>query len=231
MTVNWLRRTCVLAALASAALLAACGSGTIESQLRPSRIISFGDGLSDVGQTSNAQIANARYTVNDGSTNIWAQQLAASYGLPLTSAASGGLGFAQGNARVVEATDAAGGTAPSIKAQIDAFLASGSFGANDLVLVNGGISDIVAQTEAFRAGALTSEQLLVNVDQAGKDLGAQVRRLVSAGAKFVVVVGAYGLGKSPYASDIGQTALLDKLSFAGESGINRPRSFNEALLT
>ena len=59
MTRNWLRRTLVLAACASAALLAACGSSTVESAVTPTRIVSFGDALSDVGY------AGKRYTIND----------------------------------------------------------------------------------------------------------------------------------------------------------------------
>jgi outer membrane lipase/esterase len=225
MTTLWSRRGVLTAACATAAALAGCGSSTIESALTPSRIISFGDGFSDLGQAGAS-----RYTVNDGSVNVWAQQFASSYGLTLASVADGGLSYARGNARVTNPVDAAGGAAQSITAQIDTFLASNTFGANDVVLVNGGISDIVAQTQSFLGGAITNEQLLVNVDQAGKDLGAQVRRLVTAGAKYVVVVGSYGLGRSPWATAIGQTALLDKLSYSGETGASRPRAFNEALL-
>jgi outer membrane lipase/esterase len=226
MTSLWSRRGVLTAACATAAAaLAGCGSSTIESALVPSRIISFGDGFSAMGAAGAS-----RYTVNDGSVNIWAQQVASSYGLPLASVADGGTSYARGNARVNNAVDAAGGTAPSIAAQIDAFLATSTFGANDLVLVNGGISDIVYQTQLFVNGTITNEQLLVNVDQAGRDLGAQVQRLVAAGAKSVVVTGAYGMGRSPWAAAIGQAALLNKLSYAGETGAGRPRSFNEALL-
>ena len=43
MSRNWLRRAVLVAASAASLLLAACGSGTIESQLTPARIIVFGD--------------------------------------------------------------------------------------------------------------------------------------------------------------------------------------------
>lgn len=226
MTPLWSRRSVLTAACATAAAaLAGCGSSTIESALAPSRIVSFGDGFSALGSAGAS-----RNTVNDGSVNIWAEQLAASYGMTLASVADGGLGYAQRNARVNNAVDAAGGAALSVAAQIDAFVAADAFGANDLVLVNGGISDIVYQTQLFQNNTITGEELLVNVDQAGRDLGAQIQRLVAAGAKYVVVVGAYGMGRSPWATAIGQNALLDKLSYAGETGRGRPRSFNEALL-
>ena len=94
MTSKWLRRTMVLAACASAALLTACGSSTVDSAVTPTRIVSFGDALSDVGY------AGKRYTINDGSTNIWAQQFAASYGRTLETSSAGGAGYARGNARL-----------------------------------------------------------------------------------------------------------------------------------
>ena len=50
MAANWMRRSLVVAACASAALLAACGSSTTESALSPTRFITFGDGLTDAGQ-------------------------------------------------------------------------------------------------------------------------------------------------------------------------------------
>ena len=61
MAFQWMRR--VLLALAPAALLAlaACGGGTIESQFKPTRMVVFGDALSDEGNTGT------RYTVNDPS--------------------------------------------------------------------------------------------------------------------------------------------------------------------
>ena len=63
MAANWMRRTVLVAACASAALLAACGSSSTESAVRPERFIAFGDALTDVGQKGS------RYTVNDGSVN------------------------------------------------------------------------------------------------------------------------------------------------------------------
>ena len=109
MAVNWLRRSVLAAAGVSAAmLLAGCGSSTIESALKPERFIAFGDGLSDVGQVNGA-----RYTINDGSVNNWAQQLAATYGITLTPVSTGGTSYAQGNARVTAHPDAAGSASAS----------------------------------------------------------------------------------------------------------------------
>jgi len=216
---NWLRRITMLAACASVALLAGCGS-SVESALTPSRFISFGDAFSDVGNIS----ASNKYTVNDGSVNNWTQQLAADYSRSIAPSNSGGLGYAQGNARITVTPDAAGNsTTKTVTQQIDAFLASNTLQSDDVVLINGGISDIVAEWAAMTAGTETQAQMTANVTQAAKDLGAQVQRLVSAGAKHVVVVGTYDLSGSPWAAAIGQPRLNSLLS---TTTVN----FNNALL-
>lgn len=209
------RRGFLLAA-GAASVLTACGSGTIESALTPKRFISFGDGFSDVGQNGS------RYTVNDGSFNIWTAQLANSFGLGLMAVSAGGTSYAQGNARVTNTTDAAGKTTTlSVTQQIDKFLATGSFGLTDVVLINGGISDTIAEMAALNAGTQTSAQMITNVGQAGVDLANQIQRLVKAGAKYVVVAGAYNMGKSPWA--IANTAQTVNISTASAK-------FNEQLL-
>lgn len=207
MSSHWMRRGLLALASASALLVAACGSGSIESQLQPSRIVVFGDGFSDVGQTGK------RYTVNDNGINMWTQEVAASFGITLVPVAAGGTAYATLNARIGAKPDAAGSsTTPTVVEQIDTFLAGNAPTGNDLVIVGGGISDIVAEMGQLNAGTQTSEQMLADVRQAGRDLGTQVRRLVAAGATHVVVVGTYDLGVSPWAKATGQTSLLSEAS-------------------
>lgn len=215
MSTNWLRRGVFAAACVSAALVASCGGGKIESALVPARIISVGDGLSDLGRTGS------RYTVNDGTTNIWTAQVAALFGRSLTTVDAGGTSYAQGNARVAAKPDAAGNAAtPTVTEQVDAFLAGDAPGANDIVLLNGGYGDIIAEVAAQNAGTQSGATTAANVQQAGRDLGALVRRMVQAGGKYVVVAGVYNLGRSPWAIGTGQAGLLQDLS----------TKFNEALL-
>jgi outer membrane lipase/esterase len=209
MSCLWMRRAVLALASASALLLAACGSGTIESQLSPTRIVAFGDAFSDLGQNGS------RYTVNDNTVNVWTQELAFSFGLNLTTASAGGTSYATGSARVSKTPDAVGSSAtPTITGQIDTFLSRDAITPNDLVLVNGGIDDIIAEDAQVRAGTQTREQMLANVGQAGRDLAAQVRRLVDAGAQHVVVVGPYDLSKSLWAINSQQTDLLYQASTA-----------------
>ncbi|WP_298213314.1 SGNH/GDSL hydrolase family protein [Acidovorax sp.] len=214
MAANWMRRTVMVAACASAALLAACGSSTTESAISPQRFIAFGDALSDVGQNGS------RYTVNDGSVNNWTLQVANNYGKPLTSVSAGGTSYATGNARVNAKPDAAGNTSTrTITEQIDAFLAGGSFVNTDLVIVSGGISDVIAGMAAVNAGTQTEAAMVAAARKAGEDLAAQVRRLVTAGAKYVVVTGTYDLSKTPWAKTIGREALLTNASSRFNDGL------------
>lgn len=212
MAFQWMRRAVMALASASLLGLAACGSGTIESQLEPTTIIAFGDAFSDI----NTQ----KYTVNDTSTNNWTQVVAVGFGGNLASVAAGGTSYAVGNARISQHPDAAGNAStPTVTEQISTFLASHAFGEKDLVLINGGFSDIIYETMAANAGTITSDQALANVRQAGRDLGTQVRRLVQSGAKHVIVMGVYDLAKTPWGANF-QTALVAQAS----------ARFNEELL-
>ena len=214
MAANWMRRTVLAAACASAALLAACGSSTTESAIAPERFIAFGDALTDVGQTGT------RYTVNVGSINNWTLELAAKYGKPLAAATAGGQSYAVGNARVSAKPDAAGQAAtPTITEQIDAYLASRSFGGSDVVLLSGGISDVIAGMAAVQAGTMTDADMVAAARQAGVDYAAQVRRLVTAGAKYVVVTGTYDLSKTPWAKAINRESLLHDASSRFNEGL------------
>ncbi len=215
MTGNALRRVLLALACATAALLSSCGGSTIASTLVPSRMIAFGDGMSDVGE-----VGGRRWTVNDGSVNIWAQQVAASYGMTLVAADQGGWGFARGGTRVAD-----------INAQIDAFVARSTFATNDVVMISAGVEDIKDQMDLYLAGNLAYQQLLDNVNQIGKDYGAVVQRLVNLGAKHILATGVYGLGVSPYARAVNQETLLNQLSYEGpKTCAGCPRSFNESFL-
>jgi phospholipase/lecithinase/hemolysin len=207
MSRNWLRRGVLLAACAASLLLAACGSGTIESQLSPTRVVAFGDGFADLGQQG------PRYTVNDATLNNWTDQVAFGFGLPLLAVSKGGKSYATGHARVVAKPDDVGNNAtPTVKEQIDSFLATDTVGANDLFIVNAGTSDLIAGGRQVQSGTQTAEQLVASARQAGRDLAAQTRRLVDAGAKFVVVVGPYNLGRSPWSTAAGLTTALETAS-------------------
>jgi phospholipase/lecithinase/hemolysin len=216
MPLKRLRRALLALACVSSALLASCGGGDIVSQFNPGRLVVFGDAFSDLGQNGT------RYTVNgSGGVDNWTQQLASRYGLSVAARNAGGTSYATGSARVAAKPDAAGNAAtPTVAEQVDAFLGAGSFSATDLVVVSGGVGDLIAEGAAAMAGTQTADQAQAAVEQAGRNLGAQVRRVVDAGATHVVVVGPYNLGRSPWARAAGQQGLMENLT----------TRFNEALL-
>ncbi|WP_326535630.1 SGNH/GDSL hydrolase family protein [Pseudorhodoferax sp.] len=215
--ISWRRTVAAMALCASAALLAACGSSSTESALTPERLISFGDAFSDVGQANGV-----KYTVNDTATNHWLQQLASRYGRTITASASGGQGYARSNARIKEKPDAIGNAdTPTLTEQIDAFLAGGgAFAGNDLVIINGGLADVLTEGKAFLAGTQTDADMVAHAQQAGRDLAEQARRLITAGAKQLVVVGTINLGATPWGQNSGQVGALRNASLR----------FNEAFL-
>jgi phospholipase/lecithinase/hemolysin len=215
MIATWSLRAALIAAGAALSLLAGCGSSTTASALTPTRVIAFGDAFSDVGQSG------AKYTVNDGSVNNWLNEVTTLFGLTVTPVSAGGTGYARGLARVNTSTNAAGQTGTlSVSQQVDAFLASDKFGADDLVFINGGMSDIVAEMNAVTAGTQTQAQMQTNVQKAGHDLANQVIRLVDNGANYVVVMGTYNLGQTPWSTAIAQNAVLSSMS----------TKFNESML-
>lgn len=205
MTSLWSRRAVLTAACAgiAGAALTACGSGTVASAIKPTRFVSVGDGFSDIGQTGHV------FTVNDG-TLLWTQQLASYYNLTLTAASAGGFSYAQGHAMIDGADTASGTNAPSVASQISTLLARTTLVNEDLVLVSGGIADIVNAVKATGISAATTDA----VKAAGKKQAEQVRRLVNAGATHVVVAGVYNLGISPWALRQNLAQGLQDLSVA-----------------
>ena len=195
-----LNRFAFFITLGCAALLSACGSGSTFEPLNPTRVISFGDGLSDLGNSATG----GRFTVNDGSQNIWIERVASSYGKTITAQISGGLGYASGGSGV-----------SAIAAQITAFL-PGNIGKSDLLIIDAGVSELAAL-----ATANPTDNAALNAAAAasGRALAAQVLRLTNAGAKHVVIANAPDLGRTPFASLQTRTVALTAAS----------RIFNDSL--
>jgi outer membrane lipase/esterase len=197
---HFLRRTALLASLCATVWVASCGGGTSTvDPLVPARFIAFGDGLTDVGFTSGV-----RYTVNDNSANsIWAETVAASYGLTFTAQSAGGQGWARGNALI----NSSGGPVLSVAEQITQYLAGNSIGDNDVHILNAGTTDMFALLAQYKAGTMTGAGVLAAATQAGKDYANQVKRLADAGGKHVVFIGVYDIGKTPASLAVTQPTL------------------------
>ncbi|MDR0274626.1 MAG: GDSL family lipase [Burkholderiaceae bacterium] len=206
----WTRRAALALVCGGAVLLPACGSSSVYRAIKPARFISVGDGFADVGQNGY------RFTINDGTLN-WTQQLAANYGLTLTSSTEGGWSYAQGYAHVATPDTTSGANAPSVQSQIDTMLARVTFADTDIVLVGGGIADIV---DAVAATGISSDTTRT-VQAAGAALGGQVNRLVNAGAKYVVVAGVYDLGISPWGRALNQDKAIKDLTDAYNTALKQ----------
>lgn len=189
--------------VASSALLSACGSGSTFEPLKPTRVASFGDGLSDVGQTGG------RFTVNDGTASIWVERVATSYGNTLTAKISGGLGFAQGKSLIDTGAN-------SVADQITAFLGANTIGARDLLIIDAGVAQLAAL-----AIANPTDNAALNAAAAasGRALAAQVQRLTAAGGKHVVIASAPDLGKTPFAAAQSRAAALTAATRAFNDGL------------
>jgi phospholipase/lecithinase/hemolysin len=73
--------------------------------------------------------------------------------------------------------------------------------------------------QAYRSGAITSDQLIANARQAGQDLAAQAKRVEASGATHIVLVGAYDLSKTPWGISTNQQGVLTSATTAFNTGL------------
>lgn len=214
MKFNWKRSAQLLAVAAATAVLAACGSSSVESSFSPDRVVSFGDGTADLGQTGT------RYTVNNsGNTENWSEQVAMNYGTRLIAAKNGGTAYAQVNSRIDQLPDAVGNAdGMTVAKQIDAFLAHNSFTGGDLVLISAGMSDVIVQAMAVQNNEISEGQAIDNMKAAGAALVPQVQKILNNGASHVVVLGVYKVGSGPWAYQKANEGFINELSKAFNVG-------------
>ena len=228
------RPTTALAALAALVLgtagLASCGGGTQVQTFAATRIIALGDESSVINPDGSKYTHNA--VVLDNSTTpptpttaidcvgspLWIQAVATAYGLvfpqcnPAAVAAPTSRIYAVNGAKVAD-----------LAGQIDQHIANGGFVDTDLVTIMVGPNDIVAQFAQYPT--VGEAQLGDALEQAGKDLAAQVNRVADLGAK-VLIATVPNMGLAPFAGDrsAGSTntgpGVLTRLSLR----------FNDALL-
>jgi phospholipase/lecithinase/hemolysin len=239
----WLRVARGSIACAALALLAACGGGGGSSTASSStptggvslKTVSFGDSLSDAGTYAwyaRANFGGGQFTTNGNGSAVWTQDVAAYYGDTLTPARNGGfsltaetdaggLGFAEGGARVALTPGVGAPTlsATPITTQIANYLAEyKSFNSNNLVLIQGGPNDIfiAAATIAASGGnATVVGQQVAAIQNAAITLVGAVGTLLQNGATKIVLVNVPDIGKTPQglaSADGG--ALLTQLSQA-----------------
>ena len=226
MAANWMRRTFVAAACASAALLAACGSSSTESAISPQRFIAFGDGLADVGQKGSS------YTINDGSINNWMLRISSNYGGTLKPVSAGGLSYAQGNARVTATPDAAGNAAtPTVTQQIDQFLAANKFADTDLVMLSAGASDGNSTVRALRGSAPSGVNLVICFHERARASANTSSRSPGLPMRSAASMACCSSGICVIAVSATPAACSARAMIRGTSSPSRPRRLSSRLTT
>lgn len=212
-------------ALAATLGLGACGGSTSRVEdFKPTRMVVFGDELSQLGQGTASEPLGSKYGHNQvdattgalacASSPLWVQSLASSFGL--TFAECGGTA---GSATAVMRA-AYGARVADVTAQFAAFDATDVLNSTTLVTVMAGLHDVLDAYAAFDSGALTRDQALAQVAGQGVALGNLVNRMADNGSQGRIVYATMpDLGLSPYAiaekaahSDIDRQQLLTELS-------------------
>lgn len=219
---QWASRAMTAAALG---LLAACGSSSKYDEFIPTRIVSVGDQVSYLGDASLSPAFSDRFTVNnlasETTINNWVLQLAASYGLSTDLSPTN-------PSRSIEArADAVSNRVTDLSTQ----LATVTPRSGDMLVVSGGMADILAMADAVANGTLSTTQALADIATAGSNLQDFVLGQVG-NYKHILVINAYDLKNSPYA--------VNK-TFAAGSGLttttfqqllhDMTRAFNTALIS
>ncbi len=166
------------------------------------RLVSFGDSLSDNGNlytaTGNPPAPyNKRYT-ND---QVWAEYIAGtmqSYFGPASSVNTGSVDYAWGGARSDLAANS-NGPIPGTPAQIAAFRAKGgTFGAGDVVSMWAGANDIFQALPGAATNPSTAASVMTSASvTAAGNVATQVGTLAGYGAKTIVVFNLPDLGQTP----------------------------------
>jgi outer membrane lipase/esterase len=230
-----------------------------------SNVYFFGDSLSDSGAYAPILAfpllpSNARFTTNPGT--VWTDNLGASYGKAVTPgyaawqteelpANAGGFtpigsgnNFAVGGARVslqpgnLSNNPLLEPSIPSVRIQVNDFLARGPLDSKALYAVMGGSNDIFVQATAVGPQSMISVEAATNAARpaivtAANDFVAQIARLQAAGARNLMVIGLPDIGMTPvatYAANNGApntrqllsnlTAIYDAQQAAGLAGKN-----------
>jgi len=173
-------------------------------------VVSFGDSLSDCGAFGFKPTTAPSPTWNQLVAKHYGYDLAPNWigkqpGRPASDAAEshpGGLCYAQGGART--AAGMPGGMPLPGRVQLDRFLADyGRFADDQLVTVYLGTNDVLINFFTMNKALGTGDRKAVGaaravVEQAARDLGSLVQRMLDNGAKRVAVLDLYDLGATAF---------------------------------
>ncbi len=152
--------------LLSGAIVAALVISTSAQATDFSKVVVFGDSLSDSGNISLATAPGVqpplRFTTNPGETAI--EHVADHFGVTLQpSLLPGGTNYAWGGAGVLNNSPGTPATVPTLTAQIDGYLAGGAIDPDALYSVWGGANDIFYHATAAGAAGAAQQLIAANV--------------------------------------------------------------------
>lgn len=227
---------------------------------RVTSVAAFGDSLSDLGSYRWGAVEEAgggKFTTNPGP--LWVEHVASHYGTTIerhrtggtgdpVRQVTGGLGYAQGGARVSRLPGVGEEAALPVREQVTAHLRRGPIPPTQLILMLAGINDVLYQVNGYflmvGAGMAPSAAQKIATDataEAASDLADEVRRLIAAGARQLVVLDVPDLALTPqgFGSSADVRAQMTELTqvfnrsldsgLAGIAGVHRVDS--NALLT
>jgi outer membrane lipase/esterase len=198
------------------------------AQQQFTRVVVFGDSLSDAGYyrpflaslglPASVVATLGRFTTNPGP--VFSEILTTYYtgATPAPSNVTGGLIFAQGGARVALASPLTppGQAQRPVSTQVGEYLGAngGAADPNALYSVFAGANDIFVNLGAFSAGGITQAQLQTNVLAAATAEVQQIARLRAAGARYIIVSGLPDIGGTPQfaAADAATRGAVTQLS-------------------
>ncbi|WP_329742105.1 autotransporter domain-containing protein [Dyella sp. A6] len=164
-------RTSYLAGAIVAALVFSASASATDF----SKMVVFGDSLSDAGNISLATNPSVqpplKFTTNPG--NVAVQNIANDFNYTLTASLAGGTDYAWGGAGIFNNSPGTPSGVPTITDQVNSYLAGGSVDSNALYSIWGGANDIFYNATA--AGAAATAQQLIS-----QTISAQVAQAIAA---------------------------------------------------
>ena len=200
--------------LAGAVALALGCAGAAQAQ-DFSGLIVFGDSLSDAGNvgTANGLPPGSSFTTNPDP--VFAEIIAAAYGLPGANSLANGPNFAWGGA-CVNATGLCLNPVPNIPTQITQYLSltGGVADPDALYSIWGGANDI------FAALTLDPANAQARTVAAATAYVQQIGRLQAAGANYIVVYNLPNLGATPQFAPTPNAASVTGITYVYNTALN-----------
>jgi len=203
----------LLAYLGLCALVASCGASSKVDEFFPSRIVAVGDFFSYQGTLSNAYAD--QLTVNDGTVTNWIAQMALDYNIAFDPAVSG---FAKPGATVADLPGQLAGFRPQ---------------AGDMLVINGGMNDILNHTLSVLSRKETPASAISTITALGTTYQLFARaQLVNF--SHILLLNAYDLKGSPFAQANSPAFALAYPNYTGglpQFFQDMTRAFNSAIIS